>query len=128
MADTAARPSRPTWGRWLTVSACWVVCLIAPFDLDTVVQVLDHAVPPPLPVAVLGDAENNDEEDNLLTPGSAPECRRDVRKQPRLSGAFALPQGRLGGGRTHFHSSGRLATRPGGQHAFRNGCGTPLLC
>jgi hypothetical protein len=103
------------------------VCLIAPFDLDTVVQVLDHTVPPP-PVVVLSSADDNDQEDNLLTPGSAPECRRDERKQPRLSSVFPPLSSRLGSRWARHSHACWEATRPGGEHAFRNGCGTPLLC
>src|SRR4051812_19701655 len=82
---------RSTLNRWLVVIGC-VVSLTAPLDLDTVAQMLDGSGPSPLPLAVVSNADNNDDDDNLVRPGRSPECRHDARKQTSLSGAIPHPE------------------------------------
>ena len=119
---------RPTWHRCLTVMLGCVVSLTAPFDLDTVIQVLDGQVQAALPLVIYGIPDDNDDEDNLVRP-TPPQYRRDVRKQLRLCGTHPPPQTPfLARHLPRSRSAPRLVLRPGGEHALRNGCGTPLLC
>jgi len=128
MAGLYAPSPKPTWHRCLAVLLGCVVSLTAPFDMDTVVQVLDGSVANQLPSAIYGIPDDNDDEDNLVRP-TAPQGRRDSRKQPRLAGPPTAPQnGFVLRCVPRLQSSRWLALRPGGEHAFRNGCGTPLLC
>jgi hypothetical protein len=128
MSGIPGRPLKATWNRWLAVLVCCVVSLTTPFDLDTVAQVLDGSLSASVPSWTL-TSDDSDDSDDLVRPGRAPECHRDVRKQPRVAGASALPRpGRVLRCRPWTQPQGRLTTRPGGEHAFRNGCGTPLLC
>src|SRR5689334_17923276 len=80
----SSRSSKPTLYRRLAVLVCCVVSLTTPFDMDTVAQVLDGSLPPQIPLAV-SVADDTDDEDNLARPATPTECRRDVRKQPRLA-------------------------------------------
>jgi hypothetical protein len=131
MSGTPERSTRSRALRWLAAVVGCLISLTAPFDMDTVALVLEHGLAPGLAVAVLRDAQDNDpDEENLLSPTAPPVSRRDVRKQPRLSGgAVAVPEsGALLPCRPRLLAPERLAIRPGGEHAFRNGCGAPLLC
>jgi hypothetical protein len=130
MSSACRHRQRPTWQRWLLVLVCCAVSLTAPFDMDTVAEVLAGCVPSHLSHCMVSNADDNDpDEDNLLRPTSGPDFRCDVRKQPRLPGPVPPTQARPG-----FRCSARshpgqcLVTRAGGEHAFRNGCGAPLLC
>ena len=129
MSGTSSPPPNSTWSRWLAVLVCCVVSLTTPFDLDTVAQVLDGRLSRQLPALAIRGADDSDDEDDLVRPASAPECRRDVRKQTRPTGSFLPSRARsVCRGGLCFLPARRLAARSGGEHAFRNGCGTPLLC
>jgi hypothetical protein len=114
--------------RWLAVVGCCVVCLTAPLDLDTVVQVLTRTLPPSQPQRAISELDNNDDEDALLRPGVGSESQENVRKLLRLAGHSQPPRCCDSQCGLHFHPAERLAIRPGGEHALRNGCGAPLLC
>ncbi len=130
MTGTARRHTMANGLRWLAVVLGCVVSLTAPFDMDTVAQVLRPGSTTHHPVAIVADLEDNDpDQDNLLAPGSPAKCRRADRKQPRpLEAVPPAETSPIFRWAPSLPTLGWLVSRPGGEHAFRNGCGTPLLC
>jgi hypothetical protein len=130
MSSACRHRQRATWQRWLLVLVCCAVSLIAPFDMDTVAEVLAGSVPSSPSLCTISNGDDNDpDEDTLLRPTKGPDFRCDVRKQPRLPGPIPPPHVRIGFRCwEHGHPARCLVTRAGSEHAFRNGCGAPLLC
>jgi hypothetical protein len=130
MTGTAARLANSRRPGWLSVLLCCLLSLTGPFNLSTVYQVLDSTLSAPNPAGPCIEAQDiDDDEEDLLQPVSAADGRRFERKQAAPVGASLTlcpafsarkaPRTRL---------SRSLGQRSGSEHAFRNGCGTPLLC
>ena len=114
-------------GRALVIVCC-LLSLLAGFDQG----VLAHAIDADS-WATHGAGVHNDEQEppdddgEMLTSRSLPDSQREEHKQQRASPAL-IDDGCPVAGLSPSLLPPRLDGRPGGQHAFRNGVGAPLLC
>jgi len=112
------------------VLLCCLLSVTGPFNLSAVYQMFDGSPSPANPVGSYIEAQDiDDDEEDLLQPVNPSEGRRLDRKQaPPVGTPFA------GHPSASLHScpdtrrARRLLCLAGSEHAFRNGCGAPLLC
>ncbi len=109
---------------------CCVLTLTTTFDSVVITQILDGSLYVESSDASLTEWEDAvEQDDEMFRPPADPDLRREVRKQdrslPGFVGVDAEPGPLLLRTLCRFHTSLHHA---GSEHAYRNGCGFPLLC